>query len=213
MLSACSVESTPAADRFGVTGELIALSGAGAGAGNACMTCHGLNGRGDGAGVPRLASLDPGYLDRQLEDYAEGRRRHPEMSWIAGQLTARQRLAVSHYFAAMAYEPTGGTGSSASAPKLYTSGDPGRGIPACASCHGLVGQGLGPANPPLAGQPASYLAQQIHSWRYARRRNDPGNAMLEISQRLTDREAEVLAAYASGLSGDARRPKSAAASR
>lgn len=211
-LAACSVEPRAAQQRFGATGQLIALSGAGAGARYACITCHGLEGEGDGSGVPRLAGLGAGYLDRQLEAYADGRRSHPEMSWIAQRLTAQQRLAVAHHYAAMR-EPMGEAGSPLPAPTLYTDGDAARGIPACASCHGLAGEGLGPANPPLARQPPAYLANQIEQWRRAKRRNDPGGVMLAISQRLSGREAAALAAYASALSGDARRPGSAAASR
>jgi cytochrome c553 len=211
-IGGCSLGSRPAEDRFGATGQLVALSGAGAGARYACITCHGLKGEGEPSGVPRLAGLDAGYLDRQLEAYANGRRSHTEMSWIAKRLSARQRLAVAHYYAALAVAPALQI-EPAPAPPLYVRGNVERGIASCASCHGLDGEGLGPANPPLAGQPAPYLADQIRRWRHAKRRNDPANVMLDISQRLSEHEAEVLAVYASRLSGDARRPESAAASR
>lgn len=211
LLGGCSLGSQPVQDRFGATGQLVALSGAGAGARHACVTCHGLRGEGEPAGVPRLAGLDAGYLDRQLEAYADGRRSHSEMSWIAKRLTPRQRMAVAHYYAALSVPQLPGP-ETGPAPVLYVSGDMERGIPPCASCHGLAGEGLGPANPPLAHQPAPYLADQIRRWRHAKRRNDPGNVMLDISQRLTAHEGEALAAYASRLSGDARRRESAAAS-
>ncbi len=209
---ACAEVDIAAEERFASTGELVALSGAGAGGANACFTCHGLDGRGNGAGAPRLAGLDVGYLERQMQSYADGRRQHPQMAWIARRLEASERLAVAAHYAAMPYQPVS-TAIPQPAPALYVRGDPARGLQACAACHGLAGQGLGPANPPLGGQPAAYLAHQLHQWRESKRRNDPGNVMLEISQRLTEPEIAALAAHAARLPGDPPRPESPAASR
>ena len=152
----CSAVERTSADRFTVTGELIALGGGDAGAQHACFTCHGLDGHGDGAGAPRLAGLDAGYLQRQLDDYASGRRRHPEMGYIAARLKSPERQRVSAYYARLAFAP--GPGPARPAPRLYVAGDPARGLPACAACHGLRGEGSGPANPALGAQPAAYLA-------------------------------------------------------
>ncbi len=209
-LAGCSAAETASTDRFVTDGRLIALSGGAAGAANACFTCHGLDGRGNGAGAPRLAGLDLGYMERQLEAYADGRRNHPEMVAIATRLAPTHRHLVSAYYAAMPYEPA--RAPVAPPPALYVSGDPAGGLPACASCHGLAGEGLGPANPPLGGQPASYLAEQMHLWRQSKRRNDPGNIMLRISQRLTPREIAAVSSYAAALPGGPPRPVSPAAS-
>lgn len=206
LAASCSDVETVSADRLVASGQLVALSGGHAGAANACFTCHGLDGRGNGAGAPRLAGLDVGYLDRQLEAYASGRRKHPQMSWIAGRLTPTHRQLVSAHYAAMPYEPLPAAAPPLPVPLLYVRGDPERGLPACASCHGLAGQGLGPANPPLGGQPAAYLAEQMERWRLSERRNDPGNVMLRISQLLTASEIAALSAYAAALPGDLPRP-------
>lgn len=209
-LSGCAPVDTRTSDRLEETGELIALSGAGAGAANACFTCHGLRGAGDGAGTPRLASLDIGYLERQLDAYADGRRRQPQMSWIARRLSRSDRRRVAAYYAAMPFP--GSDRSPIPPPRLYAQGDPSRGIAACASCHGASGQGLGPANPPLAGQPAPYLEAQLEAWRRARRRTDPGGVMLRISQLLTPSESAAIAAYAATLPGGPPSPESPEAS-
>lgn len=210
-LVGCAPMETQSSDLFSATGELIALSGGSAGAASACFSCHGLRGQGDGGGSPRLAALDAGYLQRQLEAYADGRRKHPEMGWIARQLGTAERLAVSGFYAAMPFQAS--AGPDLPAPALFERGDPQRGIPACASCHGRRGEGAGPANPPLAGQPAPYLEAQIDSWRRSDRRNDPGDVMLRISQLLTPSESAALAAYAARLPGDPRNPESPEASR
>src|SRR3546814_2707007 len=96
--------------------------------------------------------------------------------------------------------------------RLYVDGDAERGLVACAACHGFAGEGIGPANPPLGGQPAAYLAEQLEAWRRSERRNDPGNVMLRISRRLNPREVAALAAYAASLPGGLPRQESRAAS-
>lgn len=209
MLGGCSAVVPTSAERFTGSGEVIALSGGHAGAANACFTCHGLDGRGNGAGAPRLAGLEFGYLDRQLEAYASGLRQHPEMRHIARHLSARDRLAVSAYYAAMPFQP--GEMPAVPPPRLYVTGDPARGLAACAACHGLRGEGLGPANPALGAQPAAYHATQLEDWARSRRRSDPLNVMLRISQQLTPAERAALATYAGALPGGPPNPESPAA--
>jgi cytochrome c553 len=201
LLTGCAAADSTSIDRFSENGRLIALSGATAGAANACFTCHGLDGRGNGAGAPRLAALDAGYMERQLDAYADGRRYHPQMGWIAQQLSAAERKAVSAFYAGLPIQAT--AEPPARRLVLYHGGDPKRGILACAACHGEQGQGLGAGNPPLAGQPATYLAEQLRLWRIAKRRNDPGDVMLRISQLLTPSEAAALSAYSAALPGGA----------
>src|SRR3546814_6921267 len=150
------------------------------------------------------------YLNRQLEDYATGRRRHPEMELIAKRLSPDHRQAVSAHYASLSYAPQGTT-TRTPAPRLYVDGDAERGLVACAACHGFAGEGIGPANPPLGGQPAAYLAAQLEAWRRSERRNDPGNVMLRIRRRLHPREVAALAAYAASLPGGCPRQESRAA--
>lgn len=213
-LSACSQVDRRAADQFTASGELIALSGGDGGAPYACFTCHGMDGRGNGAGTPRLAGLDRGYMAAQLAAYSGGRRQHPEMATIAGKLSLAQQDAVSAYYAAKPFAPDRSASNrpTIEAARLYHHGDPVRGLPSCASCHGERGEGLGPANPPLGAQPAAYLAEQLDLWRAGKRRSDPQNVMLRISQALSRRESLDLAAYAARLPGDLAHPESRATS-
>ena len=198
-LVACDQSDTKSLDRFADTGRVIAMGGAAAGANNACFTCHGLDGRGNGAGSPRLAGLDAGYLERQMEAYADGRRYHAQMRWITEQLAADERQAVAVYYASLPFDAV--STHPATRLMLYHEGDAARGLPSCASCHGDLGEGVGAANPALAGQPTAYLAEQLNLWRKSRRRNDPGDVMLRISQRLSPSEIELLARYAAKLPG------------
>ena len=218
MLAGCGSVERGAADHFIANGEMIALSGGDAGAPYACIACHGVDGRGNGAGAPRLAGLDRGYMAAQLEAYASGRRRHPEMELIARKLGSAQWDAVSAYYAALPFGPATAAAPApvpvdAAAAALYQQGDPARGLAACATCHGDRGQGVGPANPSLAGQPAAYLAHQMAQWRASARRNDPEGVMRRISRALSPDESAALAAYAAGLPGGPPYPESPAASR
>ena len=213
-LAGCGGIERGSADRFTTSGELLAVSGGDAGAPNACLTCHGVDGRGNGAGTPRLAGLDRGYMAAQLEAYSSGRRRHPEMEWIARKLTPAQHDAVSAYYSGMPYVGVpGAVRGTAAARALYHRGDPARGLAACASCHGAQGEGVGAANPPLGGQPSAYLSHQLEQWRQSTRRNDPEGAMQRISRALSPRESADLAAYASSLPGGPAHRGSPATSR
>lgn len=202
LLAGCTPDAGP--DPFTASGELVALSGGDAGPQGACFTCHGLRGEGDGQSVPRLAGVPAGHLQKQLEDYAAKLRPDPVMSPIARALDPADRRSVAEHYARLPAIPRRSRATVDGAVRsLYHRGDAARGITPCASCHGAAGEGLGAANPPVAGQPPPYLADQLRRWRAARRRNDPRGVMLHVSRRLTDVEVVGLAAYAAGLSGSA----------
>lgn len=194
MMAGC--HAPPRADPFRATGETIAFSGGDAGPAAACATCHGLRGEGDGRLTPRLAGLDAGYLQRQLDDYVSGRREHEAMRAIARKLTGGDRAKVSAYYAALDTGVVPAQAASALGRRLYERGDPARGLASCASCHDAGG---GPGNPALAGQPAAYVERQLIDWRTGRRRNDALGQMREISRALTAQETAAVAAHVAAL--------------
>lgn len=207
-LSGCGAATNETDARLTATGELVALSGGGGGAANACFSCHGLEGQGDGDSVPRLAGLDAGYLQKQLTDYASGIRPDPVMGPIAKALNDADRRSVSQWYAAM---PTWEAESPLeSAPSIYLVGDPSRNIVACAACHGATGQGSGGGNPALAGQPSAYTVEQLMRWKRTDRRNDPRGVMTVAAARLRPDEMSAIAVWLERQS-PARSPDSAAA--
>ncbi len=186
-------------DAFNRDGEVIALSGGSAGARNACVTCHGLKGEGDGHRAPRLAGLDPGYLARQIDNYADGQRINPQMVAVAKALTLSEREKVAAYYAGLV--PVRACPAlPMPIAALYRSGDAARGIASCASCHGAAGEGNA-GNPPLAGQPAPYLERQLADWREGNRYGDPLGVMTRIAKALTPEESAALSDYAARLRG------------
>ncbi len=54
---------------------------------------------------------------------------------------------------------------------LYTNGDAGRGIVACASCHGAAGNSTISVNPKLSGQHEAYISKQLNNFKGAERNN------------------------------------------
>ena len=68
-------------------------------------------------------------------------------------------------------------------------------VPACISCHGPGGHGVGAHFPALAGQYASYIAKQLNAWRIGTRSNDPQDLMKGIAQRLSPADIAAVAAY------------------
>lgn len=192
-MAACSPPTNETGAAFTRTGQVIAMSGGEGGAANACFSCHGLEGEGDGVSVPRLAGMDAGYLQKQMEDYANGVRQDPVMTEVARWLDDGDRRAVSAWYASLSAPAR--TGATGSAPAIYLRGDPTRGVAACASCHGVDGLGVGSGNPAIAAQPAAYTVEQIRRWKTAERRNDPRGVMAEAVAGLTAAETNQIAAW------------------
>lgn len=207
-IAACSPVDRRAAETFSGTGEIIAMSGGDGGPANACFSCHGLDGAGDGVSVPRLAGLDAGYLQKQLADYALQTRSDPVMSPIARWLDDEEQHAVAVWYAAM---PSPAATPAGPPPGIWLNGAPERGVAACASCHGVVGEGIGAGNPAVHGQPAAYTLDQLRRWKRGERRNDPQGVMARAVAGLTDAEMRTIAVWLE-TAPSAPQPASAAAS-
>ncbi|MGL4323376.1 MAG: c-type cytochrome [Beijerinckiaceae bacterium] len=66
-----------------------------------CMPCHGADGIAKDTEVPHLAGQNEEYLQKQLENFRSGRRRHKEMRYVAGELTPAEMDAIAAYFASL----------------------------------------------------------------------------------------------------------------
>jgi cytochrome c553 len=67
---------------------------------------------------------------------------------------------------------------------------------ACAMCHGPQGIAVAPDTPNLAGQPASYLSEQLKAYRGGTRKHE---IMTLMAKPLTDADIANLAAWFSSI--------------
>ena len=177
----------------------------------ACQACHGPAGEGNiPAGFPRLAGLGRAYLAEQLASFASGKRQSPVMQPVAAGLSTGQQAAMAGYYAALA-GPVAKATAAEPVPAQVGAWLAARGrwtddIPACSQCHGASGLGVGDAFPPLAGQPAAYLATQLKSWKHGTRPPGPQSLMAAIATKLTDADVAAVTDYYAALSADGTPP-------
>jgi cytochrome c553 len=77
--------------------------------------------------------------------------------------------------------------------RLVFAGDPGRGIPPCAACHGPSDQKIGA--PALQGQHAAYIESQLGAFAQGMRQNDINEQMRTIARQLAPAEMHAVALY------------------
>jgi len=168
----------------------------------ACGACHGADGNSLAPTFPKLAGQHEKYLLKQLHDIKSGARNIPTM---AGQLDAMsgQDLAdIAAYFAAQQASPGAAREELvALGETVYRAGIREKGVAACAGCHSPTGSGNGPAGfPALSGQYADYIAVSLRAFRNDERTNDGDTRIMrDVASRLSDKEIDAVASYASGL--------------
>lgn len=187
----------------------------------ACTSCHGADGLGnDDMGTPRLAGQIYPFLVKQLNDFATDKRQDTTMYVMnanAKGLSEQDRRDVSAHLNSMAdghvFEgkelqvASGGSdiaalkesgvevGESYIGKIMVNYGVPERGIPACISCHGHAGRGVGPVYPRIGEQKFVYLVSQLKKWRDGSRANDPLSQMQIVARKMTDDDMINVAAY------------------
>jgi cytochrome c553 len=152
------------------------------------------------AHVPRLAGQSADYLQKQLDDYAEGTRDNPIMKNFAAALNEQQRAQFALRYAVMsapylAQSLPPNAVHWARGQQLAHQGDEVKRVQACDGCHGPDGSGVAHAAPYLAGQSAEYLASALKAFREGTRKNDAGEQMRSIAERLDDADVAAVAGY------------------
>ena len=170
-----------------------------------CAACHMTDGNSVVAAWPNIAGQPLKYLVEQLKEYRKGdkgARNNPVMFGIASVLSDQDIADLALYFSIQ--KPTVGETPDkwvALGQKIYRGGNEKTGVPACGpACHGPAGSGNGPAGfPPLSGQHAEYVIDQLKAFKSGARANDPNAIMRDISQRMTQEEMEAVGHYVTGL--------------
>lgn len=66
-----------------------------------CAPCHGLDGIGHDVEIPNIAGQHSIYLRKQLLAFKKGQRKHPEMKYIARELTERELDELVVYYSTL----------------------------------------------------------------------------------------------------------------
>jgi cytochrome c553 len=170
----------------------------------ACTACHGAEGRAGTDGYyPRIAGKPREYLYHQLLNFRDGRRQYHPMANLLRNLPDAYLHDIAGYFADQ-HPPYAPPARSDATPDqleegrlLIAQGDPARGLPACAACHGAALSGLAPAIPGLLGLPHDYIGAQIGSWQSGLRHAAAPDCMGDIARRLTPQDIASVAAWLS----------------
>ncbi|MDN7515917.1 cytochrome c [Burkholderia sp. AU45251] len=163
-----------------------------------CAACHGVHGHSESPIFPRLSAQTSEYLTAQLKGFREHARGETDarsyMWAIASQLDDATIASLADYYSHQ--EPVrGAPGDPTTMSKgqeIFEHGVPDRGTPACASCHGAEGQGVGQF-PRLAGQHTDYLLRQIEVFRNGTRANAP--VMTAVAHTLNTDQAKAVAEW------------------
>ena len=164
-----------------------------------CSVCHGVEGDAPSEVFPRLAGQHWAYTVKQLDNFKSGKRKSSTMAAMVAKLTADEMAALGRYFEKMpvAQEPPKDTALTAQGRDLYQQGNPTRGVPACATCHGPAALGTA-ALPRLANQYAGYLETQLRQFSTRERTND--NAVMHaITSKMTELDIAAVAQYLAGM--------------
>ncbi len=168
-----------------------------------CTACHGEGGISAAGLYPTLARMDDAGIYKQLDDFRAGKRQSGVMNAIGKVLSPSASADVAAYFAgrpkglmSLRGEPfqSGHTLREKNpAIRLVFAGDPARGIPPCAACHGPAGHIIGA--PPLQGQQPAYIERQLAAFAQGWRQNDINEQMRTIARQLTPDDMHVVAEF------------------
>jgi cbb3-type cytochrome c oxidase subunit III len=183
-----------------------------------CLACHGVNGNSSNAEWPNLAGQNAAYVEHQLHLFHDGRRTGKAgdasaamMPAMAISLTGQNIEDVAAYYAQQT--PVGLEADPSywrAGQRIYSSGDRGRGIPACAACHGPSGRGNPAAGyPALRAQHSVYVVKQLSAYSTDVRYGKDGHGvsyggdnaviMHTIASRLTEEDMRNVASYIQGM--------------
>ena len=158
-----------------------------------CAACHGDKGQSTIALNPVIAGLSSRYLYLQLRDFKEGRRKDPQMSPMAADLTKQEMRDLADYFASQKMPPSAFKPDAEKVRLGKAKADE----TLCTMCHlgGFLGQN---EIPRVAGQHYEYVVKQLRDFKARQRTNDAGN-MTSVSNTLSDEDIVNLGHYLAGL--------------
>ncbi|CAN5913674.1 c-type cytochrome [soil metagenome] len=169
-----------------------------------CSNCHGMAGSATSPNFPNLAGQTEPYVIAQLHAFKRHGRSDPagfEYMWgLSRSLTDEQITGLAAYYAAQlpVLQPIeGDRGRFEAGKSIFVEGVPDKGVPACATCHGLEAKGNA-IFPRLAGQHADYLWKQLMVFQRTDQRPE-GSIMKTVAHELTPQNMRDVAGYLQAL--------------
>jgi cytochrome c553 len=158
-----------------------------------CSACHGVDGVSTNPQYPILAGQNSRYIYLQLKDFKAGRRKDPQMSPMAANLSRKDMFDIAAYYSAQKTTNQNSRGDASKAGRGKQVAD----AALCTMCHlgGFSGQN---EIPRTAGQHYEYALKQLKDFKTQTRSNDAGN-MTAVLRTIPDEDLEALAAYIASL--------------
>ena len=149
-----------------------------------CWRCHGLDGRGRGAGAfPSLAGQRADYLLASLRAYKDHHRFSGIMHNVAAGLDDMTMHQVANYYSRLPPRPGDATDDASAVARgaaIAKAGVADRDIPICAECHGPSDTPKNRAYPRLAGQHLRFLELQLQLLKQRRRGGSPNVSLMHV---------------------------------
>src|SRR5262245_3765784 len=161
-----------------------------------CAACHGSDGNSTIPGTPSLAGQPVFFTHWQLIKYRDGRRKDPQMSPFAANLSDEDMADLAAYFQAQRPKRRAATTDAARAGDGRRLAD----LHHCTSCHrpGLTGH---EQIPRLAGQDYDYLLRLLRGFK-AKTASDLDGTMTMAAQPLKEDEIVSLVHFIASLGAD-----------
>ena len=160
-----------------------------------CAACHGVDGNSAASANPSLAGQHPEYLQKQLQEFKNQKRKNPVMLGMATPLSDADMADVSAYFSQQKPKQRGASDKALieAGKKIYRGGIAAKAVPACMACHGPAGSGIPSQYPRLSSQHGAYTALQLNTFRSGERANN--QVMTDIAAKLSDAEIKAVSEY------------------
>ena len=155
-----------------------------------CAACHGADGNATIPGTPSLAGQPVYFTHWQLIKFRDGRRKDPQMSPFAQNLTDADMADLAAYYEAQ--QPRSRPPASTD-PTKVAAGKQLADLHHCSSCHrpGFTGQQQAAR---LAGQDSDYLLKLLRGFK-AKTASDLDGTMTVAAQPLTDEDIQNLVQF------------------
>lgn len=164
-----------------------------------CFLCHGATGDSSSPLYPKLAGQNSEYMLKQLRNFKRGERDSSDMRKVVADMDENDMQSVAFFFSRQ--QPSRGNSAYAEmralGEKLFSQGDPARGLKPCRECHGDNGAGSATL-PRIAGQHTLYIETQLTLFEERKRTNDNAQ-MQDVAKRLTTDEVRAVAEYLRSL--------------